>query len=61
MKIDGFGVKHQLDCVAPRWRTDRTKQRCSSCGITWKLGDPQTPPQPITWNNTKSPTRKNQA
>lgn len=49
MKRDGFGIEHRADCSVPRWGSAEVRrrgvgallvQRCRSCGVIWRAGDP---------------------
>ncbi len=49
VKVDGFGIRHRAECDRPRWGTAEARrrgvgsslvQRCPSCGVVWRAGDP---------------------
>ena len=49
MKTDGFGITHNDNCKRPSWTVIRIGrgfgQKCQSCGITWRRGDPALSPR----------------
>lgn len=55
-RTDGFGIEHRSDCQAPEWGTSVLRvgvsarvhvQRCRSCGVTWRPGEPAGHARPV--------------